>query len=163
MNKKVRTIDFNLKEVYVFYKNTTASSVNYSTFSEVIKTFNKIFVDELYDGTYLELPHRLGDIYIKKYKPNYRFDEDNELNNHGQNQMIDYKATKELWKKHPELAHKRRIFYSNTHSDGYKFKIKWKFGRIKNVLIYNFVPAKGLRRNLAEYIRNNPHKDYYDN
>ena len=166
MNNKFdnfRTVDYNLKEVYSFYKSNVDDNVNYTVFSEVIKSFNKNLIDELYDGTYIQLPYRIGDIYIKKYKPNYKFDEAGNLTNQGQNQMIDYKATNELWAKHPELAHKQRVFYTNDHSDGFKFKIKWKQGRLKNIYIYNFVPAKGLRRSLASHIRNNPNKDYYDN
>ena len=163
MSKQTRIVDYNLKDLFRYYKKTTEKSVNYSTFVKVIKLFNKYLVDELYDGTFIRLPHKLGSLYIQKYKPKYKFDADGNLTNAGQVNMIDYKATKELWKEHPELAHKQRIFYENNHSDGFKFKIKWKCGSIKNILIYNFIPAKSLKRNLAEFIRNNPNKDYYDN
>ena len=163
MNKQIRTIDFNLKELYTYYKKITKESVNYKEYTKIIKVFNKLFIEELYEGAYLELPYKLGTIYIQKYKPKYKFNDDGDLTNAGQNNMIDYKATNELWRKHPELAHKQRVFYSNEHSDGFKFKIKWKSGKIRNISIYNFIPAKSLRRNLAQYIRNNPNKDYYDN
>ena len=163
MSDKIRTVDFNLKELFIYYKQKTKKPVDYKMFTEVIKTFNKQFVQELYDGTYLNLPHNVGNMYIKKYKPQYKFNEEGELTNSGQNNMIDYKATKELWAKHPELTHKQRVFYTNDHTDGFKFKIIWKQGSVQNIYIYNFVPAKSLRRNLAQYIRNNPNKDYYDN
>lgn len=161
--KKIRTVDYNLKDVFAYYKGIVKTAVNYATFSKVIKSFNKHFVNELYDGAYLTLPHKLGDIFIIKYKPVYKFSESNELNNHGQVGMIDYKATKELWVAHPELAHKQRVFYSNEHSDGFKFKIKWLPGKVRNKAVYTFIPAKSLKRNLAKYIRNNPNKDYHGN
>jgi len=162
-NKDFRKIDYNLKDVYQYYKKVTPDTVNYSLFSEILKSFNLHFAKELYDGSYLKLPYRLGNIFVYKYKPKYKFDEEGNLINHGQNNMIDYKATKELWKEHPELKHKQRVFYDNDHSDGFKFKIKWKVGKVRNIRLYNFIPAKSLKRNLAKYIRSNPNQDYYDN
>jgi hypothetical protein len=156
-------IDYNLKELFKYYKSTVKNSVNYAIFVLVIKKFNLLFAKKLYEGAMLKLPNRLGEIYIIQYKPKFKFDEKGELTNKGQCKMIDYKATKELWKNHPELAHKQRVFYVNEHTDGLKLKIKWWPGSVKNINIYNFAPAKSLRRNLAKYIRSNPNTEYYDN
>lgn len=160
-SKPFRSIDYNLKDMYKYYKKTMETTVNYKTFIKVIKTFNYHFVDSLLHGEYLELPNRIGDIFIQKYEPKFKFDDNGNLINHGQHNMIDYKATKKLWEEYPELAHKQRVFYTNEHSDGFKFKIKWKKANVKNIRLYSFIPAKNLKKSLAKFIRNNPNQNYY--
>ncbi len=156
-------IDYNMHDIYAYYRKTRQNKENYAKFSKILKTFNKKLVEHAHNADYLTLPYKLGDIYVKKYKPTYKFKEDGSIDTFGQPGIVDFKATKELWEKYPELKHKQRVLYDNSHTDGFKFKIHWRRGNVKNVTIYNFRPARYFKRGLAEYLRRNPNQEYYDN
>lgn len=156
-------VDYNLKEIFQYYRNTRENTVDYKTFSHILKLFNVKLLQHAFNADYLILPSKIGDIYVKKYKPSYKFKENGEIDTYGKPGLIDFKATKDLWEKHPELAHKQWLVYDNHHSDGYKLKIYWRRGAIKNILLYNFRPARVFKRGLAKFTRNNPNRDYYDN
>ena len=157
--------DYLLPQLYKEYKQiyTNTSILTDVEFRKVIKSFNKKFVQRLYEGTYFRLPYKLGDFYIRKYKPKVKIDSNGQIVMNDR-KSIDYKATNELWKKHPKLAHKQRVYYDNFHTDGYKFKFNWKRYHLGELFkIYNFHAAKYTRLNLAKYLRINPNQDYYDN
>ncbi len=154
--------DYGMQNIYQFYKSKYSDPTNYSTFAKVVDTFNSILIEEIFKGAYITLPYSLGDLFIYKYKPKYKFDEDGQIITQGKHKMIDYKATKELWADHPELVHKQVVCYDNFHTDGYKFSISWKrYHTLRAHKLYNFIPARGFRRGLAAHLRKNPNQDYY--
>ena len=151
-----------MKNVYQFYKEKYTDPLEYTTFAKVINLFNDLIIENVYKGSYITLPYSLGDLFIYKYKLKYKFDEAGNIINTGY-KLIDYKATKDLWKEYPELEHKQHVFYDNFHTDGFKFGISWKrYNTLRAHKLYNFIPSRGFRRNLAAYLREHPNQSYYD-
>lgn len=161
--KKKFKHDYGLKHLFLFYRDKYENPVDYKVFSTVINLFNNKLINEVYRGAYISLPYTLGDLFIYKYKPKLKFDEQGNVITHNRYMMIDYKATKELWKDHPELEHKQKICYDNFHTDGFKFAISWKRYHTRRLhKLYNFIPSRSFRRGLATYLFSHPNQDYYD-
>jgi nucleoid DNA-binding protein len=162
IRKKKFKHDFATKDIYKVYKKRVSKSLNYKQFSLVLNTFNEKLIKSIYNGAYIQLPYKLGDLYIHKYKPKLKFDENGEVVTLCKRGMVDYKATNELWREFPELAHIKRVYYDNFHTDRYKFKIVWKrYHTIRICKIYNFRPARAFSRGLAQYLKSNPNQNYY--
>lgn len=153
--------DYGLTHVYKFYKSKYENIIDYKKFTTIINAFNNKVIQKLYEGEYISLPYSLGDLFIYKFKPRLKFDENGEVI--AKRGVIDYKATKELWKEYPELAHVKRVCYDNFHTDKYKFSIRWKrYHTVRVHKLYNFIPARAFKRNLAAYLREHPNQNYYD-
>jgi len=154
--------DYGLKHMYKFYKEKYTLPLDYKTFTNIIDLFNSKLINKVYEGSYISLPYILGDIFIYKYKKRIIFDENGEVVNKNKYNLIDYKATKELWKEYPELEHKQRVFYDNSHTDNYRFAISWKrYHTTRMHKLYNFKPTRAFSRGLAKYLKNNPNQNYY--
>lgn len=160
--KKKYKHDYGLQHLYKFYKEKYSEPIDYKIFSLIIDSFNQKIIDKVYEGSYINLPYSLGDLFIFKYKQKYKFDENGEIITKGKRGLIDYKATKELWKEHPELEHKQRVCYDNFHTDNFKFGISWKrYHTLRVHKLYNFIPARGFKRGLASYLKEHPNQSYY--
>lgn len=163
MTKKKFKSKQGTRDIYYFYRRNYANDVGVINFSKILNMFNNKLIEEIYKGAYITLPYSLGDLYISKYKSKYQFDSEGNVITKGKFGIIDYKATKELWKDHPELNHKKYVYYDNFHTDGYKFRIKWKrYHRNRTNRLYNFKPSRQFSRGLAAYLRKNPNQSYYD-
>ena len=118
----------------------------------------------MFKGVVITLPHKLGILYVSRYKPKYRFNEDGSLDLSKSRKLINWKETNQLWLEQPELKKKKYLVYDNEHSDGYKVKIMWQSVTRKIAYkIFNFVPARQFIRDLASYIKINKKVDYNDN
>ena len=152
-----------MKHVYKFYKEKYEHPLEYQLFSDILEEFNMRLVKKIYEGCYISLPYSLGDIYIIKYKARIRFNEDMTPVTKGKYGLIDYKATNELWKEHPELKNKERVLYDNFHSDNFKFKIKWRKNYTNRFhKLYNFKACRNFSRGINTYVRTHPNQEYYD-
>lgn len=161
--KEKKKYDYGIKDIYNYYKNNYPNTLKYKEFAVILKEFNKLLIEEMYKGAYISLPYSLGDLYIYKYKPTLKFDEDGNIVTKGKYSMVDYKATNELWKEYPELKHKQRVIYDNFHSDGFKLRISWKrYHTVRTNKLYNFTPSRYFKRGLNKYFKVNPNQDYYD-
>lgn len=160
--KKKYKHDYGIKNIFQFYNKNYTNTVDYKTFTNVLKLFNQSMINEMYKGAYITFPYSLGDLFIYKYKQKFKFDENGEIDINKRFKMIDYKATKELWEQYPELEHKQRVYYDNFHTDGFRVAISWKrYHTIRSHKLYNFIPARGFSRGLAAYFKSNPNQDYY--
>jgi len=155
--------DYGLTHMYKFYKEKYTLPLNYKSFKQIIDVFNSKLINEIYKGAFISLPYSLGDLFIYKYKKKIYFDNNGEIINKNKRCLFDYKATKELWKEHPELEHKQRVLYDNSHTDNFRFHIAWKrYNTIRLHKLYNFKPARDFSRGLARYLKSNPNQNYYD-
>jgi hypothetical protein len=160
--KKKFKHDFGVRHILYYHNKNYPKRLEYKDISTVLNIFNNKLIESLYKGAYITLPYSLGDLYIYKYKPKFRFDKNGTIITKNKFKMIDYKATNKLWKTYPELAHKKYICYDNFHTDGYKFRIKWKrYHKNRLNRLYNFTPARSFSRGLAQYLRKNPNQSYY--
>jgi hypothetical protein len=158
--------DINVRDTYRFYKNTYISkNIDFVTYGAILKDFNTELVDMINRGMILDLPYQMGTLYVSEFKPRYEFTEDNKIKLTKTKKNIDFKATKEYWKEHPE-AKENKIYlaYENFHTDGACFKIVWKKTK-KNVhtKVYNFCPARQFSRRLAAQLKTNKVYNYANN
>jgi len=147
---------------YTVFKRRHELEINYERYNRIIRAVNEKIVDRIIDGDKIKLPHRLGTIYIIRYKQKLILDEEGNVKNKNRRRLVNYKETFNLWLEHPELEHKQYVYYENEHTNGDKFRIIWKRGRRKNINFYIFSPARTFKRKLAEYIFNHPDKEYYN-
>jgi hypothetical protein len=79
IKRKKYNHDYGMKHLYTFYKEKYEHPLKYQLFSDIVEEFNIRLVQKLYEGCYIGLPYNLGDMYIMKYKPKIRFDENGEV------------------------------------------------------------------------------------
>ncbi len=166
MNKKKnsqQSIKIGMDDFYKFYKQEYNSKVNRSLFGKIVKDFFYLLIHEIFRGFIYNMPYKLGAIGVRKYKPKIYFDE-NGFNFKKSNVSIDFGATNKLWRENPELKHKKYIYHTNEHTNGYKFRIKWskKGAYVKNIGRFKFSPMRGFNRALNKYIKEHPNQQYYE-
>lgn len=166
-NKKPKSkmkCDFTSSDIYSYYKKTHTKCLTRKEYGLVCDLFNQKIIEKIYQGFIYYLPGGIGMIGINTSRVRIEFDESGEVDFTKSNMSTDWKATKELWKIKPELAHKRYILLDNYHTEGKRFKISWnrKHCSIPTSRHYRFIPSRSFRRNLAKYLKNNPNQQYYE-
>ena len=147
-------------------------NVTFKEFYTVIGKFNvKVKNALIYDSWIFRMPYRLGILYIKKIKMEFRLNADGSVDKRGL--VPDWPKTWKLWAKlYPGLSkaelkkieNKKMVFCMNEHTSGYKFVLHWekKYCNIPNNGPYAFIFAKDNRRELASVLKSNPNITYYE-
>jgi nucleoid DNA-binding protein len=134
------------KELVQEKYNTTVSKENVKT---VLEKYNDYVFKGLLEHGEFDLPY-IGQLRIRKHKKTPRINKSTGKLNL-KSVVVDWKATKE---------HGKRILRSNSHTNGYVYRIYWKKDKtLKNCTLYNFRACRTLSRALADYIFNK-NKDY---
>ncbi len=123
-------------------------NIDFKTYSEIVSMYNKIMIENLYDGFIMYLPYKLGSFQIVKKKMYFNTQLNKKLG-------IDWAAT---------VKYGKVIHHTNEHSDGYKFLFHWdkkRSGGIKNINSYRFVPTRTIKRTLASIIKKDK-RDYFE-
>lgn len=108
---------------------------DYKTYRGILKDFfaglSQMLINESIE---YKIPHGLGRLYIKKFKPKRK------------TRYIDWANTKKYGK---------RIFHNNEHSSGYAARFYWyKGGTLaKGISLYMFKPTRNNARTLAKAIK----------
>jgi len=108
--------------------------------------------EKLVEGEKFDLPFRLGTLEVASKKQIYEM-EDGKLNT--KPLIVDFPSTYEYWKKSPKAAEsKKLLYYTNEHTDNYRYKFFWCKKGIKKpeVKYYSFKPSRLLSRKLAAYL-----------
>jgi hypothetical protein len=146
--------------------------VDYKTYCSVIREFNNKLAEALInEALEFTMPYRLGKLRIKKFKQNIRLDVNGDIDK--KNMPVDWKSTKELWKKeYPgktmeeirKIEGKKRIFHLNEHTSGYRCKLHWdKIGcNVRNNRIYSAMFTFSNRRKLASMLKTDCKINYYE-
>ena len=168
--------------LYMYYRNLLKMkgnldrksdfNVTFKEFYTVLSKFNTKVKDAIiYDSWVFVMPYRLGTLYIKKIKMKFKLNQDGSVDKRGL--VPDWPKTLKLWAKlYPclskeelkKIPNKKLVFYLNEHTFGYKFVIHWQ-KRCCNIINngpYEFVFAKGNRRELASVLKSNPNITYYE-
>jgi|TARA_R110002126_G_scaffold249043_1_gene391968 hypothetical protein len=132
--------------------------------SLILNKFNKevsrMMLEEAFDFL---LPHRIGTMRIKKYKPTL-LKKNGELNI--RHLSVDWKKTNEMWENDTEAKKlKKVVYYENNHSEGYNYR--WYFSNYrslcKNKSAYCFKPTRTNKRHLASLVKDPDFKgDFYE-
>jgi len=134
---------FGLDDAYKFYKDKHGPKVDKSTYRKICYEFNKMMVDDVLEGKVVKVPHRLGELWIKKYK----IDLDNP--------PIDLNETKKAGK---------IVYHLNQHSDGYQCRWSWskRNNLVTNMIYYSFHATRANSRELAKIMKQpGGHKRYF--
>lgn len=148
INLKYDTKSYTIKDYYLNYLNYieagTKYEVSYETFRDIVKDYFEYIRDNVLEKSMTaKLPCRLGQLSIIKHQPK---------NYNSKSLRVDFQATK---------LYGKTIYHLNEHSNGYKYRFLWSK---KDILLphkahYQFIACRGLKRKLAEYIKNKVH-DY---
>jgi len=147
--KRKYKIEVSIKDFYRYYRKTfkykkfktkyaenSLLLVREPLFGKIISDMFKLIAHDLvYKGTQFQIPCMMGIIGLKKRKMDFNF-----LLNE-KHLQIDYHATK---------LHKKVIYHTNDHSDGYRYKWYWK-RKQKNA--YRFVPCRTMKREAVKVIK----------
>ena len=144
---------YGMRDYYKFFCEQNPSiKISKQKFNSIISEFNKIMAKDLIDELVIPLPYRLGKIEILKTKRSAYYDKFGILKN---NIPIDWKATKELWKKDKDSKEKKILVrYKNTNTNGYVFKVYYtKTNAVyTNKILYSFKPVRSVSRSITARI-----------
>ena len=147
-NTNYKTQSYTIKDFYNSYSDyiepNTQYDITYATFKDIIIDYFKYIRDNIIENSReVKLPCRLGTLAIVKRKPK---------NYDGKSLRVDY---------HTSKIYGKTIYHLNEHSNGWKYNFHWqkKDICIKNRSAYQFIACRALKRQLAQYIKNNVH-DY---
>lgn len=148
-------VDYGRDDIYSLYKKSVDNPVDKKMHSAVLNSFNKAISKAITENAFeYIIPFRLGILRIKKYKAQYKIDE--ETGKIIGNLPVNWKATNELWKDNDEAKKdKKMVYHTNEHSNGYQYK--WNFSNYRsncvNKSAYCFVPSRTNKRTLAALIK----------
>jgi len=115
-------------------------------YKKILRHFFKVMWEKLINGDTIVLPHRLGTISLREGE--VPFDKPEKL-------KVDFQATKEFWKEHPELEKEQYIFHTNDHTMGkYCFFRHSHKNASSSAMIYSLRSPKSIRKVYSEAFKN---------
>lgn len=142
------TTEIGLKDFYKQYKETSINKkreyVDYKTFSNIVKDFNKeLRTRVIYDAETFDLPYRLGKLGVRKFRNTYTEDNKSKWS-------VNYKESKE----------KGYLVY---HAAEFGHRWIWNKStcRVPSKKFYAFKPCRTASRLIADAIKNKK-IDYYE-
>ena len=131
----------NLKQMYEFFcKRYPEEDIPFPLFSEVIKRYNLLILEQLLEGKRVLLPSGLGHLQVIRHQRTFKY------------KRIDWYETNKLKKE----GINKHVYYS----DDTWVKFTWfRPRKLINRTVYKFTPTKGCNGNtkkLAELIRMDP-------
>jgi hypothetical protein len=147
----------NIRDSYALYKETSDNPVDIKTYIELANDYNKFLCHHVHEGFEVVLPMRMGTLSIVGTKPEIKFDED------GKPKLpTNWPATIKLWNKDPQAKEEgRKVYHTNDHSDGIRYKYFWSKKRMfvtqKN--LYSLKMTRENKRKVPELVAEG--KEYY--
>ena len=167
MKKEVCGTAVTARSIFYIYRRKAKAlkhkTLLYGEYRKFIQDYHEMIVEECIENNFEYVaPCRLGTFKIAKKKLLYILDENDNIEK--KYLIIDWKSTKEMWKKVPEKFGKKFIYYTNKHTGGYYFKWEWNknTAAFHNMDFYMFTPTKYNRRKLSTKIMNTENYDAYE-
>lgn len=125
---------YSLTHAHKFYEKKHGVKIEKSLYKNICYEFNKELVNVILTGRIVKLPHRVGDLWIKKIKTDWT------------NPPIDLNASKKAGKK---------IYHLNSHSDGWWARWYWTRNNspIPNINYYAFDATRDNSRAVAAIMK----------
>lgn len=142
----------NIGDSYKVYLEATKDPVSIKDYRQINNLYMKFLSAKVLQGRRVMLPNKMGIISIEGRRPNIKFKEDGSIKGLSPN----WPATIKLWNENPEMKKKKKkVFYTNEHTDGYNFIWKWrKRGVIvKNKSLYSLKMSRTNKRAVNKQIR----------
>ncbi len=151
--------DKNIRDSYKEYKKKNKeNAVPLKDYISLCNNYNKFLMEEVFKGYEVTLPMKLGTFQIIGKKQDLKFHENGEPN-----LPPDWKKTKELWDKCPECKEKKqRVFHTNDHTQGVRYKLHWSKKRvlIRNKSLFSFRLTRDNKRTIHTML-SKENKAYY--
>ena len=107
-------------------------------YRNVLSDFSDILVKKLIlENAEYKIPYGLGIMRIKKYKPNYQFDNNGKLIKG--KPPIDWQKTRNHWKNFPETKKVKFFYFNNYHSEDWHYRWIVGQGRATTVNRYSYL------------------------
>lgn len=116
----------------------------------IIRGVNDLLVENLIKGKTIKLPHRLGEIQLRKSPKQIKFKNNKLITN----LPINWLATKQLWEQDESSKNTKRLVRYNVD---YIYSIEWNKSTalFTNKTFYNFRPMRSLKKKLGQILQNN--------
>lgn len=147
--KKTRG-DYQLRNVAEF--NGILSEINDNIFKAIIE-----------DNLCFKMPYNLGTLRVRKKRRVYKLDENNEVIT--KSFPVNWPETTALWDRDEESRLKKTVvYYTNSHSQGFKFNFLWskKLARTNNITVIAFKVTRSHSRELAKHIFKTGTLNYFE-
>ena len=137
-NRYTTKVAYTVKHMYESYVDYTSENnlkhIDYITFKRIVFDYFQYILDRLWRGLEFEMPARLGTIGVTKMKLNSA-------------KSIDFHSTKQLG---------YTVWFTNDHSNGYKYKFRWSKipTSLVNIKKYSLQLVRSNKRKLAQMIKN---------
>lgn len=150
-----------MSDYYRYYKKNSVNSVDYTTYSNIISSYNKGVIDLMLNHSLdyrIPVLNFLLTIRKEERKPQIK---NGVLHN---NRAMDFKRTMDLWRVNEEAREKKILLrFTNAHTSGFVFRIYFKKheSSVKNKGYFKFMASREFKRSLATRI-NDESKDKFD-
>lgn len=155
MQRTDKNIRYSFKE---YKKEKGEDKVDLKTYIELCNNYNKFLMEKVFKGFEVTLPCKLGTFQIIGTRHEISFNEKGEPN-----LAPDWVKTKELWEKCPECKEKKqRIFHTNDHTEGVRYKLHWSKKRvlIRNKSLFSFRLTRDNKRKIHSKVVDE-NKEYF--
>lgn len=119
-------------------------------FGAIIREVNKELVNSLFEGHDIVLPHRMGRIEIRKYKPKIEY-KDGKIRT---NLPVNWCRTLEYWHNDPE-AHKNKVLIRQEVKEVFRIMYVKKSANYINKVFYQLIPHRDVKVELSRRIKEN--------
>lgn len=153
--------DYGMRDYYNFYikkysKLGDKYDLDSNTYNSIISEHNSFVADLITDDVIdYKIPHFLGVLGVRKYKPKFEIEADGKIINKLPVNPIE---TAKLWEKDPQAKiNKTFVRYTNKHSNGYVFSVYYfkSKAKFKNKKIYWLLPKRAIKRKVARNVKEN--------
>lgn len=162
--RKIRT-DYGAIDIYNLYCKNTSNprKLSQKQYTNILKRFfEEIINNIIYKSFEFNLPHRLGNIRIKKSKVKIKLDKDGKLDK--TKLAPDWEACRKLWaREYPDktweeiiaIKDKPMVYHTNRHTDGYRHKWYWDKSTclVRNSSAYSLEMCRRADRKLAKALK----------
>ena len=145
---------YEFKHTYEAYVSRckTKPKVKLREYIKINALFMQFLMRKIFEGYQIQLPEKMGAVFIKGKKQKIRFDEQGKVIGLAPN----WKATHELWKRDPQAgAEGKLIYHTNEHSDQVRYRFHWQKRNVAvlNKSFYSLRFSRANKRELARLIK----------
>jgi hypothetical protein len=137
----------NLRDAYRVYRKN-GGRYDMHEYLRIADQLMKFLVNLILNGDVINLPHSCGRLYIRGEMKEVQLDEEGKI----KNLAVDWKTTKSMWERLPELKGKQFCYHFNEHSNGIINKLVWNHTKvyIEHSRLYQFQTSNILKKKIAE-------------
>lgn len=156
-NNRKTNSKLNHKDIFNYYRITYGKTKGLykNEFSSILTDFFEAIADELFKPNYrIRLPYNTGELSLVKNRCKII------PNKNGESKIfypINWKETNELWESDEDAKNKKILIrYTNEHSGGYIYKIKYVLPKriTSGMSLMRFFPCKNMKLKFANILLN---------